>query len=493
MFVAVSRMGQKEQGTFRVVVSAFTKTAIIHLLNELAEVLRRYRGYTEATGGEKFSPSVVYVGTLFENDTRTLVLDEEITVAQPDKPGAHWSLPLVVYGATAWQLHKAKARMPPCDLLLIDEGSQLPLVDALIPISTVKADTGAVIVVGDHLQLPPIIAGVYPEPSDEKEPFLYGSVLGGLMRDSEGKRVDDILRCMSGNAPPSLVKLTNNRRCNQALSRFLETLYGSNYLAKAKGEEYLSIVATPTAADPPTDAENRLLRVALLSHWQHYVRQRQAPLASLVTVVVSSQTEEMVAEQERVVEARVLGQLLTDLAEMAPRNVTQKKPCFVITPHRTQRYFAQKLLPKALLEKCKVDTVERMQGQEADVVVVSCCYFDSDVIALESDFIYHLRRLNVAFSRARKLVVLLLTPAVLQPGPEVLSTKGRREGYAHVLHFVRSSLRIDCTLTLPESLSGGAQIVSGDQWLLSRTDPLGGPDPISPNEALRAQLGSSST
>ena len=56
-----------------------------------------------------------------------------------------------------------------------------------------------------------------------------------------------------------------------------------------------------------------------------------------------------------------------------------------------------------------VDTVDKMQGQEADAVIVSYGVSDPEFALQEAEFIYGLNRLNVAITRARsKCIVCLL-------------------------------------------------------------------------------------
>jgi hypothetical protein len=54
-----------------------------------------------------------------------------------------------------------------------------------------------------------------------------------------------------------------------------------------------------------------------------------------------------------------------------------------------------------------IDTVERIQGQERDVVVVSLTASDEEHIKAEKDFLMMPNRMNVSFTRPRtKLIVV---------------------------------------------------------------------------------------
>ena len=48
-----------------------------------------------------------------------------------------------------------------CDLLVIDEGSQLKIAEALPAVPRMRP-TACLVIAGDHLQLPPIYSGRYP-------------------------------------------------------------------------------------------------------------------------------------------------------------------------------------------------------------------------------------------------------------------------------------------------------------------------------------------
>ncbi|OWK45585.1 Superfamily I DNA and RNA helicases and helicase subunits-like protein [Fimbriiglobus ruber] len=60
-----------------------------------------------------------------------------------------------------------------------------------------------------------------------------------------------------------------------------------------------------------------------------------------------------------------------------------------------------------------VDTVERFQGQQRDVIIASFAVGDPDAIADEEEFLMSLRRFNVMASRARAKLVVLVSREVV--------------------------------------------------------------------------------
>lgn len=71
-------------------------------------------------------------------------------------------------------------------------------------------------------------------------------------------------------------------------------------------------------------------------------------------------------------------------------------------------------LRAALPDGARVGTVDKFQGQEAEVVIVSMTTSAPDDLPRHVDFFYSKNRLNVAVSRARTLAIVLANPKLLE-------------------------------------------------------------------------------
>ena len=67
--------------------------------------------------------------------------------------------------------------------------------------------------------------------------------------------------------------------------------------------------------------------------------------------------------------------------------------------------------------RAAVDTVERFQGQQRDVVIASFGIGDPDLIRSEDEFLYSLRRFNVLASRARAKLIVLASQSLIDHLP----------------------------------------------------------------------------
>jgi len=121
------------------------------------------------------------------------------------------------------------------------------------------------------------------------------------------------------------------------------------------------------------------------------------------------------SEPEAVVVAAILTELLR--CGMAPKDIA------VITPFRAQANAIRIALQEVDLDRIPsrelvIDTVERMQGQEREVVIVSLTTSDPAWVTRLAEFYFQPERLNVAVTRAKRKLILVGSPLVLEAFPD---------------------------------------------------------------------------
>jgi DNA replication ATP-dependent helicase Dna2 len=94
----------------------------------------------------------------------------------------------------------------------------------------------------------------------------------------------------------------------------------------------------------------------------------------------------------------------------------------IVVPYRAQGRLVRNLLREALpsremLKEIVADTVERMQGQEREVVLVSLTTSSPAYAAGLADFFFQPQRLNVAITRPRTKLILVGSQHVLKAEP----------------------------------------------------------------------------
>ena len=73
-----------------------------------------------------------------------------------------------------------------------------------------------------------------------------------------------------------------------------------------------------------------------------------------------------------------------------------------------------RLLQERLGSQARVGSVDKFQGQEADVVIISMCSSTLEESPRGADFLLDPNRINVAVSRARALTVVVASPSLLR-------------------------------------------------------------------------------
>jgi predicted RecB family nuclease len=117
-------------------------------------------------------------------------------------------------------------------------------------------------------------------------------------------------------------------------------------------------------------------------------------------------------ETERV--TQIVNDLLTPEIYWINRN-NEKQPLRaeyikIISPYNAQVNALQKALPQI-----QTGTVDKFQGQEAPIIILSMASSSPQDAPRGMEFLYSLNRLNVAVSRAKAIFILVASPALLEP------------------------------------------------------------------------------
>lgn len=81
----------------------------------------------------------------------------------------------------------------------------------------------------------------------------------------------------------------------------------------------------------------------------------------------------------------------------------------IVAPYNMQVNLLKKVLP----EGARVGTIDKFQGQEAEVIIISMATSSGDYLPRFIEFLYSKNRLNVAISRAKCLALFIANPKLL--------------------------------------------------------------------------------
>jgi hypothetical protein len=262
-------------------------------------------------------------------------------------------------------------KSPEYDVAIFDEASQLLIHHTLMAMPCAKQ----YIFVGDHQQMPPAIQGFHKGNPVNQSVFSY----------------------LLDYYPGLNHVLDETRRMNNAITAFPSSEYYGNRLK------------------PIPDARRRKLQIAAMP--------QDTTLAKIVdpeAPVVFVHVDHSDYSQECPEEARVVARIVFEL--VAQCGIDPKDGLCVVAAYRRQnnlvrQYIAEIASSKKRLRRSVarrllspdliIDTVERIQGQERDVVIVSLTASDEEHIKSEKDFLMMPNRMNVSFTRPRtKLIVV---------------------------------------------------------------------------------------
>ena len=115
-----------------------------------------------------------------------------------------------------------------------------------------------------------------------------------------------------------------------------------------------------------------------------------------------------------------------------------------------------------------VETVDRMQGQECEVVIVSYGVSDVEHAMNEKEFIYSLNRLNVSITRARTKTIVFLPRPLIEPPMQVYEDDRLCEGVAFMQGLVQFAEHRGEALRYPQPDAGELKVFRVLTQLVSR-------------------------
>jgi uncharacterized protein len=249
------------------------------------------------------------------------------------------------------------------DFLFIDEAGQVALAN-LVAMGTSARN---IVLLGDQMQLGQPIQGVHPGRSGESS-------------------LEYLLNNQATIPPNQGIFLKTTWRMHPDVCRFIsDAVYDSRLEPE------------------PQNAKQTLLLG------------QDAHPALIPTGVKSLPVEHDACSQRSKEEAEVINEMILSLLNQRYRDRNgDEHPLtlvniLVVAPYNMQVNLLKQVLPSG----ARVGTVDKFQGQEAEVVIVSMATSSGDYLPRFISFLYSKNRLNVAISRARCLAILVANPALM--------------------------------------------------------------------------------
>ena len=285
------------------------------------------------------------------------------------------------------------------DIVILDESSQIPVPRALWALAGLK-EKGQLIVAGDHLQMPPIQQLDAPVGAE----YLVGSIQTYLLKRPFGK-------------PIKTCDLLENYRSSKDVVDFAKTIGYPNNLIPVYPNTKIKLLRNISSlkAGFPT-------HLPWSEEWSNLMDPQKSTLTLLHKDDNSSQSSEFEARLvaaiayilKNTVSSRLSGRSST-ISHTHPNSEDfWQKVIGIVTPHKAQRALVirelKKLFPVTPADQIigAVDTVEKFQGGERHVIIVSYAVGDPEIISGEEAFLMQLERTNVAISRSMAKCIVIM-------------------------------------------------------------------------------------
>jgi uncharacterized protein len=250
------------------------------------------------------------------------------------------------------------------DFLFVDEAGQVALANLVAMGLSVRN----IVLVGDQMQLAQPIQGVHP--------------------GNSGLSALDYLLEEAATVPPGRgIFLPTTWRMHESVCRFISEVVYEGRLRPEKQNQNQQLILGGAA--PPS-----LMKTGI----------RFVP----VEHDGCAQKSEEEAEVIRKLYASLLEQQYQDRAGKI--HPIEADNILVVSPYNLQVNHLKSVLPPG----ARVGTVDKFQGQEAEVVMISMTTSSIEDLPRNIEFLYSKNRLNVAISRARCLALIIASPRLLE-------------------------------------------------------------------------------
>ena len=294
-----------------------------------------------------------------------------------------------VVGGTAWDFsHEARIPRGSLDLLVIDEAGQFSLASTI----AVSLSAQRLLLLGDPQQLPQVSQGTHPEPVDT-------SALGWII---DGAEV----------VPPELgYFLARTRRMHPAVSGPVSRLSYEGRLA-----------AHPSTALRRLEGVDPGVHVVPVRHRGNATcsDEEAEEVARLVLDLIG---REWVGAEGGAGDSAVVHE---------PRPL-RADDIIVITPYNAQQVAVEEALAAAGLPDVPVGTVDRFQGKEAVVAILTLAASSGREAPRGLEFLLLRNRINVAISRAMQAAYVVYSPSLLDDLPRTPEGVARLSAFARLV------------------------------------------------------------
>ena len=277
------------------------------------------------------------------------------TPFSPDEPG-------LIIGATCFAVRGSRLKEVEFDTVIFDEAGQITLPLAFAGMLSGRRH----IFIGDHQQMPPVVVAEHADKEASQ------SIFNALIHTEQNTVLDVTYRM--------------NRWINAFPSK---QFYDGKLISDAScAENILTLKEIHPKAKPILD-----------------------PDKPEIFVQIDHQSRSMRSEEE--------ARLCSHLVQLLIAGGVDASEIAIIAPYRAQGRLIREWVRKskngrAILKDLIVDTVERIQGQERDVVIISLTTSDPTHAANRAAFFFQPNRLNVSLTRARKKRIVMGSKNLLE-------------------------------------------------------------------------------